>query len=149
MKIKRMYAGNKSEFTSITQYMYQHLVIWSNPRLNNLSKAMENIAIREMVHYKMLAKVLVKCGIDPKNCVYIDGNPNLCDYWKASNVSYEKTLVKIFENNCLLEERAIQEYNEIINNTDSENLKQILTRIIQDEQAHLKYFKLFLNELKI
>jgi len=148
MKIKRLYAGNKGEFTSSTQYMYQHFVVWSNSRLNSLSDTLEQIAIREMVHYEILAKLLVKCGIDPKNCIYIDGNPNLCDYWKASNVSYEKTLVKIFENNCLLEERNIQEYNEVIEKTDNQNLKMILKRIVLDERSHLMYFKAVLNELK-
>lgn len=147
--IKRIYSGCKGEFTSVTQYMYQHYILWSNPKLNNLYHTMEEIAIREMEHYEILAKILVRCGIDPKNCVYIDGNPNLCDYWKASNVSYEKTLVKMFENNILLEQRAITDYNEILNKTDNENLKQIILRIIQDEQSHLKYFTAVLNNLRM
>lgn len=146
--IKRMYAGKKSEFTSLTQYMYQHFVIWSNPRLKSLANILEEIAIREMIHYEILAKILVKCGIDPKNCVYIDGNPNICDFWKASSVSYEKTLVKMFENNCILEQRSIDEYKEILNKTDNENLKQILSRIIEDEKSHLMYFTSVLRELK-
>lgn len=148
MKIKRIYVGNKGEFTSITQYMYQHFVIWSNPKLSNLSSAMEQIAVKEMMHYELLAKILVKCGIDPKNCIYIDGNPNICDYWKASSVSYEKTLVKMFEDNLKLEQIAIQDYTEILQNTDNQNLKQILERIIKDEKLHEKFFKDILNELK-
>lgn len=146
--LKRAYAGNKSEITSIMQYIYQHFVIWKEAKLSNLSHTMEQIAIREMLHYEIIAKILVKCGIDPKNCVYIDGNPNLCDFWKASNVSYEKSLVKMFESNCLLEQRAIDEYTEIMEKTDNENLKQIMARIIEDEQSHLMYFNAVLAELK-
>ena len=148
MMVKRMYAGNKSEFTSVSQYIYQHFVIWRDPKFSKLSHTMEEIAIREMEHYEILAKILVKCGIDPKNCVYIDGNANLCDYWKASNVSYEKSLVKMFESDILLEQRAINEYNEIINKTDNENLKQILARIIEDEESHMMYFTAVLQALK-
>lgn len=148
MMLKRIYSGNKSELTSLFQYMYQHFVIWREPRLNNLAYNMKEIAIREMMHYEMLAKVLVKCGIDPKNCIYIDGNPNLCDYWKASSVAYEKALIKMFENNILLVKRIISDYNEIIDKTDNENLKQILLRIIQDKEASLLYFSEVLEELK-
>lgn len=148
MKIKRIYVGAKGEFTSITQYMYQHFVIWSNPKLNHLSSAMEQIAVKEMVHYELLAKILVRCGIDPKNCIYIDGNPNVCDYWKASSVSYEKTLIKMFEDNLKLEQIAIRDYTEILQNTDSQNLKEILERIIKDEKLHETFFMDILNELK-
>ena len=146
--LKRVYVGNKSELTSIMQYMYQHFVILRDAKLSNLGYTIEKIATCEMRHYELLAKILVKCGIDPKNCVYIDSNPNLCDYWKASSVSYEKSLVKIFENNIVLEERAIQDYMEIITKTDNENLKQILSRIVQDEKTHKAYFASVLEELK-
>ena len=146
--IKRLYASTKGELTAVTQYIYEHYIIWSNPKLNNLSETMEKISIQEMKHCEILAKILVKCGIDPKYCVYIDGNPNLCDYWKASNVSYEKTLVKMFENNVLLEKRTIEDYNEVINTTDNENLRQILSRIVEDEKAHIKYFNTVLDKLK-
>ncbi|MBQ8044493.1 MAG: manganese catalase family protein [Clostridia bacterium] len=146
--LKRIYAGRKSEFTSLTQYMYQHYIVWSNPKLNNLSEMLEKIATQEMKHHEIIAKILVKSGIDPKNCVYIDGNSNLCDYWKASSVSYEKTLTKMFKSNILLEQRAIEDYNEVLNKTDNANLKQIIIRILQDEYVHLEYFKNVLELLK-
>ncbi len=148
MMLKRIYAGTKSEFTSLTQYMYQHYIVWSNPKLDNLSEILERIAIQEMKHHEIVAKILVKCGIDPKNCVYIDGNPNLCDYWKASSVSYEKTLLRMFESNILLEGRAIEAYNQVLNKTDNANLKQIIVRILQDEYIHLEYFKNVFELLK-
>lgn len=148
MMLKKIYAGGKSEFTSITQYMYQHYIIWSNSKLNNVSENLEKIAIQEMKHHEIIAKILVKCGIDPKNCVYIDKNPNLCEYWKASSVSYEKTLLKIFESNILLEERAIEDYEIVLNKTDNENLKEIIYKILKDENMHLEYFKRVKEELK-
>lgn len=148
MMLKRIYAGTKSEFTSLTQYMYQHYIVWSNPKLNNLSEILEKIAIQEMKHHEIVAKILVKCGIDPKNCVYIDGNLNLCDYWKASSVSYEKTLLRMFESNILLEQRAIADYKEVLNKTDNANLKQIIVEILEDEYVHLEYFNNVLSLLK-
>lgn len=149
MMLKRIYAGTKSEFTSLTQYMYQHYIVWSNPKLDNASEILERIAIQEMKHHEIVAKILVKCGIDPKNCIYIDGNSNLCDYWKASSVSYEKTLLRMFESNILLEQRAIEDYNQVLKETDNVNLKQIIVKILQEEYVHLEYFKNVLELLKI
>lgn len=148
MKIKRAYAGYKSELTSTVQYSYQHFILGTVPALNNVSKALEDIGIKEMIHYEMLAKILVRCGIDPKNCVYIDGNPNICDFWKASNVNYEKDIIKFMENNILIEKRAIEEYMKIVEETTSENLKAIILRIIEDEKSHIMYFKAVLEALK-
>lgn len=148
MMLKRIYSGNKSELTSMTQYTYQYFVLWRDSRLSNLSHIMEQIAISARIHYETLAKILVRCGIDPKNCIYIDGNPNLCEYWKASNVSYEKSLIKMFESNILLEQRIIAEYEQIIKKTDNENLKQVISKIIEDEESHILYFKRVLQELK-
>jgi len=96
--LKRIFAGNKSEMTSIMQYVYQKNILSNVPSLNNLASALEDISVKEMQHYEILSRVMVGANIGPKNCVYIDGNPNLCDYWKASSVCYEKSLVKMFEN---------------------------------------------------
>ena len=148
MKIKRAFTGIKSEFTSLTQYSYQHIVLSDNKRVNNIAHTLEDIATKEMMHYEMLGKVLALCGVEPKNCVYIDGNKNLCDYWRASNVDYTTDITKMFESNLLAEKRAIEEYNEILNETSDDNLKDIIRRIIQDEMSHVEYFSAVLEALK-
>ena len=149
MKIKRAFTGIKSEFTSITQYSYQHLVLGDDEKVKNISHTLEEIAGKEMFHYEILGKVLARNKVEPKNCVYIDGNKNLCDYWKASNVDYTTNIVKMFESNLMAEKRAIEEYNEIIEVTTSDNLKAIIRRIIQDELSHVEYFSAVLEALKI
>ena len=148
MKIKRAFTGIKSEFTSLTQYSYQHIVLSNDEKVNNISRALEEIAAKEMMHYEVLGKVLAVCGVEPKNCVYIDGNKNLCDYWKASNVDYTTNIVKMFESNLAAEKRAIEEYNEILAATTNDNLKDIIRRIIQDEVSHVEYFSTVLEALK-
>lgn len=146
--LKRIYTGNKSELTAIMQYTYQYYVLLRDPKFTSISNALEQIIRCKMNHYGILARLLVKCGIDPKNCIYIDSNPNLCDYWKASSVSYEKSLVKMFENNVLLQQRIIDEYEQIIKKTDNENLKEIIAKMIDEEQLNLIYFTSILSELK-
>ena len=147
-KIKRLYADRRSEMTSVMQYMYQHFIFNSTDMLDNVSHAMEQISVSEMEHYEILAKILVKCGVDPRNCVYIDNNIDICDYWKASFVNYTRDFVNIFEENIKLEQAGINGYNELMSMTDNENLKEIILRIIEDETSHIAYFKAVLELVK-
>ena len=147
-KIKRAYADRRSEMTSVMQYMYQHFVLGSAEMLGNISHAMEEISVAEMEHYELLAKILVKCGVDPRNCVYIDNNIDICDYWKASFVNYTRDFINIFEENIKLEQAGINSYLELIQMTDNENLKEIVERIIEDERSHIAYFKSVLEVVK-
>ncbi len=144
-KIKRLFADRKSEMTSVMQYIYQHFIFGSAEGLENISRAMEEIAITEMEHYEILAKIMVRCGVDPKSCVYIDNNIDICDYWKANYVNYTRDFINIFENDILLEQGGINNYLELIEMTDDENLKEIVERIIEDEKSHIAYFKAVLE----
>ncbi len=147
-KIKRLYADRRSEMTSVMQYMYQHFIFGSADMLKNISHAMEQISVTEMEHYEILAKILVKCGVDPRNCIYIDNNIDICDYWKASFVNYTRDFINIFEENIILEQAGISGYNELFSMTDNENLKEIILRIIEDEKSHIAYFKAVLELVK-
>ncbi len=147
-KIKRLYADTRSEMTSVIQYIYQHFILGSAEGLDNVSHAMEEIAIKEMEHYEILAKILVSCGVDPRSCVYIDNNIDICDYWKASYVNYTRDFIGMFEKDIMLEQAGINSYLELIQMTDNENLKEIVERIIEDERSHIAYFKAVLELVK-
>lgn len=146
--LKRIYAGSKSEMTSIMQYVYQKSIFSNVPALSNVAKALEEISVKEMQHYEILSRIMVGCNIDPKNCVYIDGNVDVCDFWKASSVDYTKDIAKMFESNILLEQKAIAEYAYLLSVTQDNNLKEIIERIIQDEKTHICYFEAVLEAIK-
>lgn len=147
-KIKRLYVDRRSEMTSVMQYSYQHFILNSAEGLENVSAAMEEIAVTEMRHYEILAKILVNCGVDPRNCIYIDNNIDICDYWKASYVNYTRDFIDIFEKNVILEQSGVNCYLELISMYDDNNLKEIVERIIEDEKSHLAYFKAVLELVK-
>ncbi len=147
-QIKRLYADRRSEMTSVMQYIYQHFILGSAEGLENISHAMEEISVVEMEHYETLAKIMVKCGVDPKNCVFIDNNIDICDYWKANYVNYTRDFIDMFEKNIVLEQAGINGYIDLINSTDNENLKEIVERIIEDEKSHIAYFKAVLELVK-
>ena len=147
--LKRIFAGTKSEMTSVMQYVYQKNIFSNVPSLNNLVNALEDISIKEMQHYEILSRIMVGANIDPRNCVYIDGNVDVCDFWKSNYVDYTKDVIKMLEANIALEQKAIVEYAALISLSDDENLKEILERIIEDEKTHIGYFKAVLEAIKI
>lgn len=134
------YSGKKGEFTAISQYIYQHFILNNDEDIQNISKAMEEISINEMKHFEILSEILVSLGIVPKFCTYIDNNPSICNYWSAQNVNYTTNLQEFINYNIGLEKIAIIEYKEIVNITSSENIKEVILRIIEDEEEHLRFF---------
>ena len=139
------YSGNRGEFTATSQYSYQSFLL--KPTKELYHKAIEIVSINEMRHLELLSQILIYSNIDPKFCRYIDNNANLPVCWSGSNVNYEKDIKTFLENNIRAEERAIEHYKMIISRTSSENLKNIIERIIKDEQAHIRIFKTLIENL--
>lgn len=146
-KLKKIYAGNKGEFTSVNQYMYQHFILYYNNEINNIAHTLEKISIKEMQHFEIIAKILVKSNVDPKICTFIDNNPKICNSWNSNEISYVKDIENIMKVNIKLENISIKEYNDILKSTTNDNLKDIIKRILEDEYSHLNYFNDILKYL--
>lgn len=139
------YSGNRGEFTATSQYSYQSFLL--KPTKELYHKVIELISVNEMRHLEILSQILIYSNVDPKFCRYIDNNANLPVCWSGSNVNYEKDIKTFLENNIRAEERAIEHYKMIISRTNSENLKNIIERIIKDEQAHIRIFRTLIENL--
>lgn len=146
-KLMKTNSGNKGEFTSLSQYMYQHFILFQNKDVPNIYEAMEKIGITEMIHLENIAKKLHLSNVDPKYCRYVDNNTNICDYWSGGYVDYVKGMEEIMISNIKLESIAIEEYNNILNESKDENLNEIINRILKDENSHLNYFNAVLTAL--
>lgn len=142
------YSGSKGELTASTQYIYQSFIVKPNDNYIGLSRLLEKISIKEMQHLEILSQVLISQGINPKYCKYIDNNLNICANWSASNVKYLTDIKEFIKYNITLEEGAIAEYTNIVNNSKNENIIEIITRIIQDEKSHLEIFNKILEILE-
>ena len=139
------YSGNRGELTATCQYSYQSFLL--KPTKELYHKAIEEVSVNEMRHLEILSQILLYSNIDPKFCRYIDNNANLPVCWSGSNLNYEKDIKSFLQNNIRAEERAIEHYKMIIAKTSSENLKNIIERIIKDEQSHIKIFKTLIDNL--
>lgn len=66
--------------------------------------------------------------------------------WNSSTVNYTTDLKDILLIDIDREQSAIKKYREHIRTIEDENIKQILTRIIEDEMVHLDIFYYFLKK---
>ncbi len=126
------FAGRHGELTAISQYIYEHITTEEN---KELSSVLLHIAIQEMHHLDMLGALLVNLGFVP----YFMGKHN--NKWCSDNVTYRYDgLEEMLKINIKSEETAIKEYKRLIEMTDDDKVKMILSRIIMDEEMHIKVF---------
>lgn len=126
------FSGKDGELTAITQYIYEHIEL---KRYESLSKIFMSIAIEEMHHLELLGGLIKKLGGKP---YYI--NNNNCE-WKSGNVKYHfASIYEVLTYNIESEKKAIEEYRNLIKHTQNKSIKDLLDRIILDEQTHLEIF---------
>ena len=140
-KIFKIYAGNLSELTSITQYSFQSSYL---NKYKDLSNIIKEIAMVEMHHLRILSDLIIALGLVPYYVTYncskeaIPWNSDFGDY----TLDYRNMLLSDIN----LEVSAIKDYNELINGTNDANIKDIFKRIIEDEERHLEIFRELLKQ---
>ncbi len=138
-KIINEYVGNKSEFTSISQYIYQAF-LFKRSQYPKLYEPFKCISIREMHHLEILSQILIASGMDPKFRKCIDNSNFLCSYWSSQNVDFTEDIIGLLKSDITLENKAIMGYKNIISESNNKNLNNILERILKDEYKHLEFF---------
>lgn len=134
------YGGTYGELTAILQYTYQDI---TNEENSDLKKVLMRIAIDEMKHFKILGELLVELGFIP----YYMGSRN--NKWCSDNIKYKfKSVSEMLIFNIESEKMAIKEYKRLIEMSDCKSTKNILERIIKDEENHMRIFKALLEKEK-
>ena len=123
------YVGSISEDTSTHLYLYQSFIID-----DQIKEILKGIAIVEMHHLDMLARTINLLGLDPK--YEVNNRP-----WTAQYVEYEKDISKMMLIDIKNETIAINNYRLLMKAIDDRYIKQLLRRIIIDEEIHIKIFK--------
>lgn len=132
------YSGRAGELTAILQYSYQQYI--SHGYDEELAKDLLGIAIVEMRHHELLGEAIAQMGGDP-----IMGGTTC--FWSGSNVNYTKNPIAFVRNNIQAEYQAIQNYRRSIACVRNQSLKDLLARIIMDEELHIKIFEDILDRL--
>ena len=139
------YAGVISEDTAIHQYSYQHFDQFNID--TEFSEALSRIAMTEMKHLNLLGKTIKLLGVDPK-FIFVEKNENCPKYWKSNFVNYTTNLKAMLIDDIKIEKEAIKAYQKHIQMIDDRYIKQLLERIIEDEEQHIKCFNELLERCK-
>lgn len=131
------YAGAQSETTAIFQYVYQAYVNQDNEEYHRL---FESIAVTEMHHHELLGETICKLGGNP---VIADGR----EFWSGRNINYTCGLRQMLVADIRAEQQAIRNYRKSIECLDNYTIKELIERIILDEQMHIELLSAALDKL--
>ena len=138
------YASDISEDSAIHLYTYQALILEkTHPEI---SKTLKHIAITEMKHLELLGKAIHLLGLPPKYVSYT--SDNIKRYWTSSFINYTTSLKNMLKQDIKSESMAIENYRKHKETINDAYIKQLLTRIIEDEQVHLSIFQRLLEQQK-
>ena len=135
------YSSMTGELTSITQYIYQHFDKFNSNY--NFSNTLKEISMVEMRHLELLGETIKLLGVNPKFIL----NDNTClTYWSSSFIDYDLDIKTMLKSDIELEQEAISRYLYHISIIDDKYIKNLLSRIIEDERQHIKCFEQLLKE---
>ena len=129
------YVGTVSEMTAINQYFYHHLTF---EKYEDLADLEECISIIEMHHLELLGETIRMLGVSPEFRTLTN---NHTTFWNASYVYYGKNVCDRLASDIAAEKTAIQQYRQHQQLIDDPYIKELLERIIKDEEYHLKLFR--------
>ena len=137
------YTGINSELTAINQYIYQHFDKFNID--SEFSETLAEISMVEMKHLELLGETIKLLGVDPK-FKFIDESCNYLTYWSSSFVNYTTNVIDMLKNDIEIEKIAIKNYLNHIEIINDKFIKNLLYRIIEDEEKHIECFNLLLNK---
>lgn len=135
--LSNAYCGNYGELTAILQYNY-HCYYFNEAGDTETAKLLRDISCAEMHHFEIIGKTLLKLGVDP---VFTRFLPYRCNYYNTSYVSYSKSPYKMLLDDINGELKAIDDYGFVISKLCNEQVSSVISRIILDEELHIKVLK--------
>lgn len=139
------YASGEGELAAITQYFYNSLIVpLTGPAaLGDLFSCVSRV---EMHHLELIGKLIIAYGGDPGFLSY--GRGDRTAWWTGAYVNYEKDPVKILKNAIHAEQAAIADYRTTISYLNNDSVRDLISRIIADEEHHIALFTTAMNALR-
>lgn len=141
--ISPAYASSTGELNAILQYFY-HFFNFDKCGYEEYARDLESIAIAEMLHLELLGKTIMALGAQP---IYCQNPPTAYNFYSAKYVTYSRNLTNMIEDDIIGERRAIALYSKMLTRLKNEQLKAIISRILEDEKLHLEKLKEILQGL--
>lgn len=128
------YAGADGEMTAALQYIYHHTV---TNRYPDVAEALEKISVVEMMHMEKLANAMLQLGGDPRFAARKTA-------WTADNVQYGGSLAEALHADLAAEYAAIRHYQAHMRAVREPGVRELLARIVRDEEVHVRCFQTLL-----
>ena len=135
--ISPAYAGGHGELTSVLQYVY-HGFWFENEGDAKTASVLLGISVAEMRHLDLIGKTLLALGVDP---VFARFPPYKCDFYSSTFVNYSKNPKKMLLDDIAGELKAINDYKEMQSVLKNEEVSALISRIVLDEELHVKVLK--------
>lgn len=142
--ISPAYSSSQGELNATLQYVY-HSFFFEREGYAEISQTLQSIAVAEMLHFGLLGRTILALGAPPVFCQY---PPTGFNFYSAKFVSYSTSLVHMLEDDILGERRSIAAYLKMEKCLNNVQVKEIVSRILQDEKLHLERLTQCLRGLK-
>jgi bacterioferritin len=127
----------KAELTAINQY-FLHAEMCENWGYERMAKLVKKESIEEMMHAEILMERIL----------YLDGTPNMSDYFK---INIGQTLKEQLQNDLNLEYEAVKRLNagiETCVKVRDNGSRELLEKILTDEEHHIDWLEGQLHAIK-
>lgn len=131
--LKDLLSARAGEITGVMQYFYQSRIAHNVE--DEISQILEEISVVEMGHMELLMNAIIDFGGVP---TYANSR---AQFFNSNYVNYSTKLKDMLDADIIAEETAIRDYSNAINQVQNQSLRNLLSRIIEDEQLHLQTLK--------
>lgn len=131
-------SGRESEFSTITQYIYDGFVARDMLNKEDAAKIFHQISIVEMHHLSIFGQLACLLGVEPRFWSLKQGRKNCMQYWNAGYNTYETNYLRLLREAIRGEQQAIYQYQNQYKWIRDKYIQENLKRIIKDEELHVK-----------
>lgn len=132
------YAGAVGELTAVNQYIFHYLTMQDCHF--SIAKLARQVALVEMRHFELLGKTIRLLGKLP---IIQCNQRRTVNFWNSKFVYYGNTAYDKLSADIKHEEQAIRNYNKHRRQIEDPFIRELLDRIILDEEHHLRLFSEF------
>lgn len=131
--LKNLAFAKEGELNAILTYIFQSTIAdKSNP---DVGRVFEEIAMVEMIHLSLLMHAITSFGGVPKYET-ANGYPFNCN-----QINYTTKLKDMLDLNIKSEQVGVENYKQAFTMVKNQSLKDLLERIILDEEKHIETLK--------
>ncbi len=142
--ISSAYSTQTGEINAVLHYTYQSF-IFEKKGYKQFAENISGIATAEMLHFSLLGKTLLSLGAQP---VFSQRPPYGYNFYSTKYVCYSQEPLHMLEDGVRSERLAIRGYEKMLKLLTNCDVKNIISRILEDEKLHLKTFEDMLKAFK-